>query len=83
MPSPGRADEGSGARLGEHRRSVRVVPNLDQLASWWHSDTDLGRPVECFTDMSKSRRLGFPEYQETLGSFPAVYRRLQAERILP
>ena len=33
--------------------------------------------------MSKSRRLGFLDYQETLPSFADVYRRLQAERIVP
>jgi nucleoside-diphosphate-sugar epimerase len=59
-------------------------PNpLDRLASWWHSDADLGRPIECFTDMSKSRRLGFLDYQETLVSFADLYRRLQAERVVP
>jgi nucleoside-diphosphate-sugar epimerase len=61
-----------------------LAPNvLDRLASWWHSDADLGRPVECFTDMSKSRALGFLEYQDTVGSFADVYRRLRAERVLP
>ena len=61
-----------------------LAPNpIDRLASWWHSDADLGRPVECFTDMSKSRRLGFMEYQETVDSFADVYNRLKAERILP
>jgi hypothetical protein len=28
-----------------------------QLASPWHTDADLGRPIEVVTDMSKSRRL--------------------------
>ena len=61
-----------------------LAPNpLDRLASWWHSDADLGRPIECFTDMSKSRRLGFLDYQETLVSFADLYRRLQAERVVP
>ncbi|MFO1069128.1 MAG: SDR family oxidoreductase [Geminicoccaceae bacterium] len=56
---------------------------IDVVASWWHSDADLGRPVECFTDMSKSRRLGFMDYQETTESFRYVYERLKAERIVP
>lgn len=61
-----------------------LVPNpVERLASWWHSDADLGRPIECFTDMTKSRKLGFTDYQETLASFRDVYRRLRAERILP
>ena len=64
------------------RHGLRPNP-VDRLASWWHTDADLGRPIEAFTDMSKSRRLGFLDYQETLPSFADVYRRLQAERIVP
>jgi nucleoside-diphosphate-sugar epimerase len=61
-----------------------LVPNpVERLASWWHSDADLGRPIECFTDMTKSRKLGFTDYQETLQSFRDMYERLRAERILP
>ena len=33
--------------------------------------------------MTKSRLAGFLDYQETLPSFVDVYRRLQAERIVP
>ena len=62
----------------------RLAPNpVERLASWWHSDADLGRPIECFTDMTKSRLLGFADYQETLRSFRDVYERLRAERIVP
>jgi nucleoside-diphosphate-sugar epimerase len=64
------------------RHGLRPIP-VDRLASWWHTDADLGRPIEAFTDMSKSRRLGFLDYQETLPSFADVYRRLQAERVVP
>ena len=65
-------------------RRAGLQPNaLDRLASWWHTDADLGRPIECFTDMSKSRRMGFLQYQETLVSFSDVYRRLQIERVVP
>ena len=60
-----------------------VANPVDVIASWWHSDADLGRPVECFTDMSKSRRLGFMDYQETTESFRYVHDRLKAERIVP
>mgnify|MGYP000859411228 CR=1 FL=1 len=28
---------------------------LTSVASWWHSDADLGRIIENFTDMTKSR----------------------------
>lgn len=33
------------------------------LISPWHTDADLGRPIEVVTDMSKSRAMGFTAYQ--------------------
>jgi len=33
--------------------------DVGTLASWWHTDADLGRTIETFTDMGRSRRLGF------------------------
>jgi nucleoside-diphosphate-sugar epimerase len=50
-------------RIAERDRLAE--PDLDRLASPWHTDADLGRPIEVVTDMSKSRRLGFREYQPT------------------
>jgi nucleoside-diphosphate-sugar epimerase len=64
------------------RHGLKPYP-VDTLASWWHSDADLGRTIETFTDMSKSRRLGFLEYQETSRSFLELFDRLRAERIIP
>jgi nucleoside-diphosphate-sugar epimerase len=58
-------------------------PNLDVLASAWHTDADLGRPIEVVTDMSKSRRLGFREYQATEDSFFDLFRTLQQAQIIP
>jgi nucleoside-diphosphate-sugar epimerase len=61
-----------------------LVPNrLDELASWWHSDADLGRPLETFTDMGKCRRFGFLDYQDSERSFLDLFDRLRAERIMP
>jgi nucleoside-diphosphate-sugar epimerase len=54
-----------------------------ELASWWHTDADLGREVETFADMGKSRELGFLEYQSTLASFLDLFERLRSERIIP
>jgi nucleoside-diphosphate-sugar epimerase len=34
-------------------------PDLNRLTSPWHTDADLGRPVEVVTDMSKSRKPRF------------------------
>ena len=33
--------------------------NLERLSSAWHTDLDLGRPIEVMTDMTKSREAGF------------------------
>jgi nucleoside-diphosphate-sugar epimerase len=62
----------------------RLQPNaLRHLASPWHTDADLGRPFECLNDMSKSRRLGFLDYQETERSFVDLFDRLRQERVIP
>jgi len=61
-----------------------LAPNaVERLASWWHTDADLGREVETFTDMTKSRRLGFLDYQDTDRSFLDLFDRLRSERIIP
>ncbi len=56
---------------------------LDQLASPWHTDLDLGRPMECVHSVAKSRELGFNEFQDTTRSFIDVFDRLRKERIIP
>ena len=56
---------------------------VDTLASWWHTDADLGRTVETFTDMGHSRRLGFLGVRDTESSFTDLFARLRAERIVP
>jgi nucleoside-diphosphate-sugar epimerase len=58
-------------------------PNLDRLASAWHTDLDLGRPIEVMTDMSKSRKLGFTNYQDTRESFFNLFENLRAEKLIP
>jgi len=57
--------------------------DVETLASWWHTDADLGRTVETFTDMGKSRRLGFMGVRDTQTSFTDLFARLRAERIVP
>ncbi len=57
--------------------------DLSRVASWWHSDADLNRPMECFTDMARSRKHGFMEASVTLDSFAALFDRLRRERIIP
>ena len=64
------------------RRGLRDL-DVGRLASWWHSDADLGRTVETFTDMGKSRRLGFQGVRDTESSFTDLFARLRAERVVP
>lgn len=58
-------------------------PDLNRLASAWHTDLDLGRPLEVMTDMSKSRKLGFTVYQDTRDSFFDLFAKLREERLIP
>ena len=64
-------------------REGLAEPDLNRLASPWHTDADLGRPIEVVTDMSKSRRLGFTGYQPTDDAFFALFERLRADRLIP
>jgi len=60
-----------------------IEPNLSTLVSAWHTDADLGRPIEVVTDMSKSRKLGFLDYQSTDDSFFDLFTRLRQRHIIP
>ena len=57
-------------------------PDLFSLTSAWHTDADLGRPIEVVTDMSKSRQLGFLDYQASDESFFDLFERLRHERVI-
>ena len=56
---------------------------LTELASWWHTDSDLGREVETFADMTKSRMLGFTGFRRTEDTFRSLFRRLRDARVIP
>ncbi|MFT5644772.1 MAG: nucleoside-diphosphate-sugar epimerase [Janthinobacterium sp.] len=60
-----------------------VESDLNQLASAWHTDLDLGRPIEVMTDMTRSRKLGFTAYQSTEESFTDLFAQLRRERLIP
>lgn len=64
------------------KHGLQDIP-VSKLASWWHSDADLGRTLECFTDMTNSRTLGFDAYQSTRTSFTDVFDELRSRRIIP
>ncbi len=57
--------------------------DISRLASWWHTDADLGRPMEVVTDMSKSREAGFLGYRRTERSFTELVDRYRADRLIP
>jgi nucleoside-diphosphate-sugar epimerase len=65
------------------RRHGLRESNVERLASWWHTDADLGRTVEAFTDMGRSRRLGFMSIRDSESSFTDLFARLRSERIVP
>ncbi|RSK42501.1 SDR family oxidoreductase [Hymenobacter perfusus] len=58
-------------------------PTLDRLASPWHTDLDLGRPIEVMTDMTNSRKRGFLAYQSTEDSFFDLFAQLRTDRLIP
>jgi nucleoside-diphosphate-sugar epimerase len=60
-----------------------VEPDLDRIASWWHTDGDLGRDIEVLTDMNKSRAAGFTATRDTRASFFSYVERYRAARIIP
>ena len=64
-------------------REGLVEAELGRVASAWHTDADLGRPIEVVTDMSKSRRLGFTGYQATDEAFFGLFERLRGDRFIP
>jgi nucleoside-diphosphate-sugar epimerase len=57
--------------------------NIERLSSAWHTDLDLGRPLEVMTDMTNSRKAGFVEFQNTEESFFDLFKKLKEENIIP
>ena len=60
-----------------------VEPDVGRLASWWHTDSDLNRPIECLTDLRNSRIRGFLAAQPTIDSFERAFRQYQEAGVLP
>lgn len=57
--------------------------SVTRLASWWHTDADLGRDVECFNSMKNSRLAGFQNYQDSAESFFDVFEALVKNNVIP
>jgi nucleoside-diphosphate-sugar epimerase len=60
-----------------------VEPDLSRVASPWHTDLDLSRPIEVMTDMAASRKRGFAAYQNTEEAFHGLFAELRADKIIP
>ena len=60
-----------------------AVSDVTKLASWWHTDSDLGRQIECFTDMTKSREAGFLNFRSSPKSFFSNVEAYRKTKILP
>ena len=57
--------------------------DLGRVATPWHTDLDLGRPIEVMTDMSKSRKLGFLVYQDSEDTFYELFEQLRKAKLIP
>jgi len=60
-----------------------VEHDIDRVASWWHTDGDLGRELESLTDMNKSKKAGFLGFRDTRDSFFYFVEKYRAARIIP
>lgn len=60
-----------------------VEPDLSRVASWWHSDADLGRDIEVVTDMNKSRAAGFSATRDTRATFFDYATQYRDARVIP
>ena len=60
-----------------------VEADLARVASPWHTDLDLSRPIEVMTDMAASRKLGFSVYQNTESAFFDLFATLRADKVIP
>jgi hypothetical protein len=74
-------DDAAWRNIAAHYRLAE--PDLRQLASPWHTDLDLGRPIEVMTDMTKSRKFGFSSFQSTEDSFYDLFESLRGDRLIP
>ncbi|MEZ0493812.1 SDR family oxidoreductase [Kineococcus sp. TBRC 1896] len=58
-------------------------PDLSNVASWWHSDSDLGRDIEVLADMTRSRLAGFAGHVSTERALLNLLDRYRGARVLP
>jgi nucleoside-diphosphate-sugar epimerase len=75
-----RADEVWAGLVAEHGLAPYKATDL---ASWWHTDADLGRTMETFAGMGKSRAAGFLDYQDSAASFTDLFATLRERTVIP
>ncbi len=83
VPLEGRMDSAAADWAEIARENGLVESDVNRLASWWHTDGDLGRNLECFTSMNKSREAGFLSFRSTPSSFFDKVERYRQARIIP
>jgi nucleoside-diphosphate-sugar epimerase len=74
-------DDGEWRKIATERGLAEL--DIGRLASPWHTDADLGRPIEVVTDMSKSRKLGFTQFKATDTAFFELFDELRKDRLIP
>lgn len=60
-----------------------VEYDVTKLASWWHTDADLGRDMECLCDTTKARQAGFSGFRSTPQALADVVAQYRRARIIP
>lgn len=60
-----------------------VEHEISKLASWWHTDLDLGVDLEVLTDMNKSRQAGFLGFRDTAANFEHRFDQYRQARLIP
>jgi hypothetical protein len=76
------ADDASVWKLMAKKHAL-VEPDIARVASPWHTDLDLSRPIEVMTDMAASRKKGFTVYQNTEEAFQNLFAELRAQKVIP
>jgi len=82
-PLAPRMDNAAEIWSGIANRYNLIEADVDKLASWWHTDGDLGRDLECLTDTTKAKQAGFLGFRSTPDSLEAVIQQYRAARIIP
>ena len=69
--------------LGVAAAQGAVLLGVNRVASWWHTDTDLGRELEVIANTTRRRLLGWTGYVSTERALLGLVDRYRAERLVP